>query len=544
MLVCAILLGIRVPESMREAVREHFPAELQADAGRHADPPAQGDASSQEHAEATRRAVEARARVMLDTAAVTILVAIWWITVALPIPATSLVPLLLLPLVGALPMAVVARAYADRSVFLFMGGFILALAIERWGLHRRIALHVVAAVGTQRRRLVLGFMIASALVSMWISNSATAMMLFPIALAVISALPREATAEGPADREHANFAAGLMLAVAYGASIGGIATPIGTPPNIVFLGQYHQLFPHAREISFVQWMVLWVPVVVAFIPLAWLVLTRITCRVGPSASTAGRDLISKQLRQLGRMKRPEALVLIAFVTAALLWITRSIPISDGANYGWASLLAQGLRWFGDGEPRIRADQIDDASVAIGIAFLLFIVPGDRDARGRRVPLMDWTTAQRLPWGILLLFGGGFAIAAGFEQSGLSYWLGRQLAGLGLTSPLLLVIAMCALVTFVTELTSNTATAQVMLPIAARLSLAVGVDPLLLMLPATIAASLGFMMPVGTPPNAIVFGSGHVPMKHMVRSGLILNILGIVLVTAAMFLIARPMLGLR
>jgi len=538
----ATLLSLPVPASMKRAVSERFAAELGATSP--APEPSSNDGRHQTEdegqPESRQVAVEARARVMLDTAAVTALMAIWWIFVALPIPVTSLVPLFLLPLVGALPLPVVARSYADRNVFLFMGGFILALAIERWGLHRRIALHVVGLVGTGRRRLVLGFMTASAVVSMWISNTATAMMLLPIGLAVCATLP---AASGEDEKAHRNFATALMLAIAYGANMGGIATPIGTPPNIAFLGQYRQLYPQFPEISFLQWMIIWLPLVVVFIPITWIVLTRLTCPIGPSPAVSGREWIRRELRELGTMRSPETSVLIVFVATALLWMTRSIPVTDETNYGWASCLAG---WLSSEESagRFQADRIDDASIAIAVAVLLFIIPASHGENGKRRALMDWTTAQRLPWGILLLFGGGFAIAAGFEYSGLSYWFGRQLEGLDLKSPLLLVIATCTLLTFLTELTSNTATAQVMLPIVARLSSASGLHPLLLMLPATISASFAFMLPVGTPPNAIVFGSGHVPMKAMVRSGLILNFIGIALVTLAVFFLAAPVLKIE
>ena len=490
---------------------------------------------------ASDRAVEARARVVMGTAAVTALVACWWMFVVLPIPVTSLLPLLLLPLVGALSVTRAARCYADSNIFLFMGGFIIALAIERWGLHRRLALHTIVFIGAGRRSVVLSFMVASAMISMWVSNTATTMMLLPIGLAVISSIeqPREPGSAG----RRSTFAAALMLGIAYGASIGGIGTPIGTPPNIVFRGLYHTLFPGSVEVTFLQWVLMWLPVIAVFLPVAWLVLTRWTCPVPAGTGVDARRLLKQELRELGPIRGPEMTVLLIFVCAAVLWMTRSLPIGTQGDYGWAALLA---RWFAqvDGAPpRIRVDAVNDATIAIGMAVLLFLIPAGRMPNGSRGALMDWETARRLPWDILLLFGGGFAIAEAFEETGLSHWCGQTLSTLGISAPLALVIATCLLVTFLTELTSNTATAQVMLPIMANLGQAAGIHPLLLMLPATVSASLGFMLPVGTPPNAIVFASGHIELKQMIRTGLILNLIGVVLVTAAMFLIAKPLLDL-
>ncbi len=507
LLLFVTLLLVPTPRSMREAAREHFAAGLPKDTRAILDGWGRPDAphDSGEYARAESLAVARRAKVMMGAAAVTTLVACWWITVAVPIPVTSLLPLLLLPIVGVVPIAVAARPYADSNVFLFMGGFIIALGIERWGLHRRIALHVVALIGTSRRTIVLGFMVATAAVSMWISNTATTMMMLPIGLAVIAAVFDSPEEGDKTDR--ANFAAALMLGIAYAASIGGIGTPIGTPPNTVFRGQFHALFPKAAEVSFAQWVLIWFPLVVLFVPVTWLVLVRLTCRVERSGTGAGRDVVRRQLRELGPMRRPERLILAVFLATALLWMTRSLPIGEGADLGWAYLVE---RWLkpADGSPSLYVPAyLNDATVGIGMAVFLFIIPAGRDDAGRRRALMDWETAQRLPWGVLLLFGGGFAIATGFEESGLSFWCGKVLAGLGLESPVLIVVATCLLLTFLSEITSNTAMTQVMLPIVAKLSGALGMHPLMLMLPATIAGSCGFMLPVATPPNAIVFSSG-------------------------------------
>ncbi|MHC4089405.1 MAG: SLC13 family permease [Planctomycetota bacterium] len=536
------LLVMPTPESMRAAVREEFADRIPDEVNRILGPE-QGSvvaADSSGYRRAEERAVEGRARVMLAAAAVTALVACWWITVAVPIPVTSLLPLVLFPLVGVLPIGQAAAPYANPNVFLFMGGFIIALAIERWGLHRRIALHIVRIVGTSRATIVLGFMLASAVLSMWISNTAATLMMLPIGMAIITAL--SGLDEGASSREQRNFSAALMLGIAYAASIGGVATPIGTPPNIAFRGQFAQLFERAPEISFGQWMMIFVPLVVVFLPVVWLVLVKVTCRVGQGRVQMGGRVIREELRRLGPMRRPEAAVLTVFLLTAVLWMTRSIPIGE-SNYGWSGSLERWLTPQGQATGLFRAGYVTDASVALAMAVLLFVIPAGRDDSARRRYLMNWATAQRLPWGILLLFGGGFSIAAGFKASGLSLWCGQAFAGIGLSNPLFVVLGTCLLMTFLTEITSNTATTQVMLPILARVSQTMGVNPLLLMLPATISASCAFMLPVATPPNAIVFGSGCIEMSRMVRSGIIINLIGVVLVTATFYLVAKPVLGI-
>ncbi len=467
-----------------------------------------------------------RARRMQRALAVTALVACWWVFVAIPIPATSLLPLALLPLLGVLDVRRVAASYADPNIFLFMGGFLIALAIERWELHRRIALRVCLVVGTGRRTIVLGFMVATALLSMWISNTATTMMMLPIALAVIAAMDELGHDDDPRRRE--NFAAALMLGIAYAASIGGVGTPIGTPPNIAYSGIFRQLFPDREPMSFARWTVMFVPLVAVFVPVVWLVLTRLTCPVAGGRAAAGRDVIRDHLHRLGPMTREQWLVLAVARLTGLLWMTRSIP-TDGGNLGWPLLLERCLTPADGSPPLFEARYVNDAVVAMTMAVLLFLVPA-RGGQGRTT-LLDWNTAARLPWGILLLFGGGFAIAGAFQHSGLSAWCGRQLAAMPIESPLALVAATCGLMTALTEITSNTATTQVMLPIIANAAVAVGADPQRLMLAATVSASCAFMLPVATPPNAIVFGSGHVTMGQMVRTGIVLNIVGVVLIVA-------------
>ncbi|MFH1417368.1 MAG: SLC13 family permease [Planctomycetota bacterium] len=537
------LLLCPTPESMREVVRQSFAEEIRPEVLRQLAESGQIDVGSESGAyrSVESRIVEPRARAMLAAAAVTALVACWWIAVAIPIPVTSLLPLVLFPIVGVMPIKEAAIPYANSNVFLFMGGFIIALGLERWGVHRRIALHIVRLIGSSRPNIVLGFMLASAMLSMWISNTAATLMMLPIAMAIISAI---ADLDEKADkRTHANFSAALMLGVAYAASIGGIATPIGTPPNISFRGQFARLFPDAPEISFGQWMLAFLPLVAVFLPLIWLVLVRISCPIPRGRLLVGREVIRRDLRNLGPIRCPEAAVLAVFAVTALLWMTRSIPI-DGVNYGWSGYLERILARAGSASPLFHAGYINDATVALGMAVLLFVIPAGRDDSGTRQHLMNWQTAQRLPWGILLLFGGGFSIAAGFRASGLSLWCGQSFAGIGIANPLVLVLCACLMMTFLTEITSNTATTEVMLPILAGVSIAMEVNPLMLMLPATISASCAFMLPVATPPNAIVFGSGHVDMRRMVRTGIIINLLGVVLITATYHFCVRPILGIE
>ncbi len=537
-----VLLLLPPPASMLRAARTHFRGRLAAETRAILSATGHADAASDSPAwqKAEQRAVLAHARIMMGAAALTCLVAVWWIFVAIPIPVTSLLPLLLAPLLGILPIKAAAAPYADPNVFLFMGGFIIALGVERWGLHRRIALYIIKIVGTGRATIVLGFMIATALLSMWISNTATTMMMLPIGLAVIAAFA--GLDEHTSDKSRKNFAAALMLGIAYSASIGGVGTPIGTPPNIVFQGQLKSLYPAAPEISFGHWMLLFLPLVVVFLPIAWLVITRIACRFETGHFKAGRQIVREQLANLGPLRGAEALMLAVFAATALLWMTRSIPIGEGHNVGWAWLLDRVLA-PADGAPhRYHARYIHDALVALGMATLCFILPAGRDKNGRRQFLMNWETAVRLPWGILLLFGGGFSIATAFKASGLSLWCGTAFAELGLHSPFGLIVSTCPLVMGLTEITSNTATTQVMLPILAKVSQAVGVNPLVLMLPATISASCAFMLPVATPPNAIVFGSGKVEMGRMVRTGLLLNAIAIVLITLLIYFLTGPLLG--
>jgi sodium-dependent dicarboxylate transporter 2/3/5 len=470
-------------------------------------------------------------------AAVSSLMACFWITVCIPIPVTSLLPIVLFPLFGIMGSKDAVKFYADDNIYLFMGGFIIALALERWALQKRVALLIALVVGTSPKRLVLGFLIATALMSMLISNTATAMMMFPIALAIIM---QTSELTGAEDK---NFALALMLAVAYGASIGGIATPIGTPPNIIFLGQFRQAFPDAPRLTFFSWGKVFLPLVAIFVPIAWFIITGIVARPKPGI-TAGRTIIAGELKKLGRLQGAEAKVLVVFIVTILLWVFRQpIRLEIITIPGWSQLL---------GNP----GYISDATVAITMAILFFIIPAggknrslengalnaaDSEDRQDRF-LMNWRTANRLPWGILLLFGGGFAIAGGFKESGLDVILGQSIKPLLNIHPIFIVAIICLLLTYLTELTSNTATTAALLPVMIGISKALNLNPLLLMVPATLSASFAFMLPVATPPNAIVFSSGYVPMSKMIKAGMILNIVGVILVTLWVYFVVLPAWG--
>jgi sodium-dependent dicarboxylate transporter 2/3/5 len=465
-------------------------------------------------------------------AAVALLMATWWITEAIPIPATALLPLILFPLLGILPAKDVSIRYADQNIFLFMGGFFIAMAMQRWGLHKRIALHIVRFLGTSPRRIVLGFMIATAFLSMWISNTATAMMMFPIGLAVImhaaNMIEKEKldikTAPGSF-----NFGIALMLGIAYSASIGGIATLVGTPPNIVFVGIFKSLFPKAPEIGFLDWLKIGLPLVLIFLPITWVYLTRIAVPPRIKKIPGGKDVIDADLRALGVMKRGEKLTLIVFVLVALAWIfRRNIDLGFLIVPGWSSLL--GIEKY-----------VHDSTVAIFGAILLFLLPVDFK---NRTFVLNWEWALRIPWGIILLFGGGFALAAGFQSSGLAQWIGERLSFLCGVPTIIMILCICLLLTFLTEVTSNTATTTMMMPVLGALAVATRVHPFLLMIPATMSASCAFMLPVATPPNAIIFGSGYLRIPDMARVGFFLNIIGAIIITLIVYFLVIPILKIN
>ncbi len=458
-------------------------------------------------------------------ASVAILMAVWWITEAIPIPATALLPVALFPLLGVMKGKATAGLYFNHIIFLFIGGFIIALAMEKWNLHRRIALKIIMFIGFSRSRIMLGFMIATFFLSMWISNTATTMMMIPMAMAIIAKMKDSFGAE-----KVGRFAVGLLIAVAYAASIGGTATLIGTPPNMAFSRILTIAFPNAPEISFTQWLMFALPFAALFLIIAWLLLSFVFAR-HKGALSADPEVFRAEYRRLGKMSYEEKIVFILFLLVAVLWLFRkTIDLGSFSIPGWSSFLP--VPGF-----------IDDGTVAIIVALMLFIIPSRTTNNGRRARLMDWETAVKLRWGIVILFGGGFALASGFVESGLAAYLGTQLAGLKQLPPLIIVIVVCTMLTFLTEITSNTATTEIFLPILAALAVAINVNPFLVMIPATLSASCAFMLPVATPPNAIVFGTGEVRMADMMRVGIYLNLIGIILITAAIYFLGVHVFGI-
>ncbi|UOQ95392.1 DASS family sodium-coupled anion symporter [Halobacillus shinanisalinarum] len=445
----------------------------------------------------------------------TIWIATWWISEAIPIPVTSLLPIVLFPITGGLDLDATTSSYGSDTIFLFMGGFIIALAMERWNLHKRIALAIISAIGTNTERIILGFMVATGFLSMWISNTATAMMMVPIGLAIIYQVA-DSLKNDPIDtsKENFNFGKALMLGIAYSASIGGLGTLIGTPPNTIFAGTIDELY--GIDISFARWMLFGVPIAIVLMAIAWVYLVKVAYPMKLREIPGGRKVISEERKALGNMSYEEKAVMTVFVITALAWISRSFILAP---------LVPG---------------IDDAVIAIAASIVLFIVPArHKEAKS----LMNWDTAKELPWGILLLFGGGLAIAAGFRDSGLAQWIGEQLTVLEGVSFFIILLAVIALVIFLTEITSNTATATMMFPIMASLSVAINVHPYSLMIGAGVAASCAFMLPVATPPNAVVFGSGYLRIPDMAKAGVWLNIISIFILAIAVYFLIPLVWGI-
>ena len=509
------------------------------------------------------------------------LMAVWWMTEALPLEATALLPLVLLPLTGVYtsqiqegdvvqvkelktaarvssiegnlatvsfktpegsiageyplgglakdaPFKRAAAPFADPAIFLFLGGFLIALAIEKWGLHRRIALLTVLGVGTQPSRLIGGFMLATGLISMWMSNTATTVMMLPIGLSVVKLLSASLGKGGTDDKagnsspDAANFATCLMLGIAYASSLGGFATLVGTPPNVYFKGFLDEKDIH---IGFFRWMVFATPLSLVYLLLAWLLMTKVLFPVRMANIPGGRELIKEEYHRLGPVSRGEWIVLVVFLSTALLWIVRE-PLTN-----W--------QWFADRVPLIHS--LDDSLIAMAGAIALFLIPVDP---ARHEFALDWKTALKLPWGVLLLFGGGLSLAAALTDSGLARWIGQQAAHAGSLPPMVQIVLIVAVIVFTGELTSNLAAVVAMLPILFEVAVALKIDPLLLCVPAVVAASCGFMLPVATPPNAIVFGAGHIRLGQMVRAGFWLDVAAIVLIPACLYLYGAWVLKIK
>lgn len=449
-------------------------------------------------------------------AAIAVLMAVWWITEAVPLSVTSLIPLVLFPLFGTVSGSKTAEAYMNSTIFLFMGGFIIAIAMEKWNLHKRVALAVIGVFGKNPSQIVLGFMLATGFISMWISNTATTLMIFPIGLAVLTKLENEFGKE-----RTKKFSIALMLSIAYAASIGGMGTLVGTPPNLVFARVYKIAFPDKPMILFADWMKFAVPITIVMLILTWIILAKIVYRTEKDL-IINREIIRTEKEKLGRTSFEEKIVLIIFLTTSLLWIFRGeLDLGLVKIPGWANIFP-------------KQDFIDDGTVAIGMALLLFLIPTKNKSNDTDF-ILDLSAIPKIPWDIILLFGGGFALAEGFVSSGLSKLIGQQFASFG-GMPLILIIALiCFSITALSELTSNTATAQIVLPILASLSIELKIEPMLLMVPATLAASFGFMLPVGTPPNAIVFSSQRLKVKDMVKSGIIVDLLSVIIITLFAYL---------
>jgi sodium-dependent dicarboxylate transporter 2/3/5 len=458
-------------------------------------------------------------------AAVAALMAAWWITEAIPLFATALLPLVLYPLLGIERGGVTAPIYFNSTIVLFLGGFIIALTMEKWNLHRRIALKIIRTIGGGPSRIVLGFMVAAAFLSMWVSNTATAIMMVPIGLAIILEMENDFGAE-----DTRAFSVGVMLGIAYACSVGGIATLVGTPPNLSLARIFEITFPDAPPLVFGEWIVMAFPISLALLVIAWLLITRVFFRV-PQHVTVDPTVVEEQTEKLGPVAYEEKAVLVVFGLTAFLWVFR-LPLQLGVVTipGWSQLLPF-------------PDLIDDGTVAIAMASLVFLIP-TRTPAAPAPTLAGRDVIPRLPWNIVLLFGGGFALAYGFQVTGLSILIGNAFSGLAGVPPFVLILMVCLSITFLTELTSNTATTEMILPILASVAVATDVHPLLLMVPATLSASCAFMMPVATPPNAIVFGSDRVRIPEMARIGLLLNLLGALVITASFMVLGRAIFGIE
>jgi sodium-dependent dicarboxylate transporter 2/3/5 len=451
------------------------------------------------------------------TAALGVWMATWWMSEAIPIFATALLPLAVLPITQSMNIKAVAAPYGHHLIFLFMGGFILALSMERWGLHRRFAFFSLRFVGAKPANIVGGFMLVTAILSMWVSNTATTIMMLPIAVSVID-LARSSEG-GPDEAGIKRFSLCLLLGVAYAASIGGVGTLIGTPPNLFLASFMKSELNH--EISFSAWMVFAVPLVIILLPLTWLMLTRVLYPVPTEELAGGAEIARREYAKLGSMNVGEKVTLVVFTTTALAWVSR--PYLTKLELGGGTPFAG----------------LSDAGIAITAALLLFAIPVNRE---KREFVMNWETAVKLPWGLLLLFGGGLSLAAAVKANGVGEYIGSLVGSMNGWPPLLLVLLVVAVIIFLTELTSNTATTATLIPILAALAPLLELEPLLLVVPAAVAASCAFMLPVATPPNAIVFGAGHVTISQMCRAGLWLNLICIVIVTFFSYALVLRMLG--
>ncbi len=472
-------------------------------------------------------------------AAVATLMAIWWMTEAIPLAATSLLPIVLIPALTERTVSEATAPYASSIVFLFLGGFLIAIAMEKWNLHRRVALLTLRRVGVEPTRIVLGLMLATGFLSMWVSNTATTLMMLPIGLSVLALVTERsggqqiAAAADPThhrpghvdpirDENLRRFGVCLVLAIAWSATMGGLGTLLGSPPNAIVAG--YAADELGRDIGFLEWMMLGFPLAITFILIGWVMMTRVLYRFHLKEIPGGRQMIDDEIHKLGTLSQGEKMVMIVFGSAAFLWV---VPGLLGSLPG----IGDNLGWFGD---------LDDTAIAIAAGIAMFLLPG----RGRSEMVLNWKDAEDgLPWGVLLLFGGGLSLAGAVASTGLDEWFGQQVSGLGVLPIVLLVATITALVLFLTEVTSNTATAATFIPVLGGVAVGIGTDPMTLLIPAAFAATCAFMLPVGTPPNAIVFGTGAVTIAQMARGGFVLNIIGIILITGFCYMLGGLALGL-
>ena len=443
------------------------------------------------------------------TLGVAILMATWWLTEAIPLPATGLLPLVLFPLLGISSIKDTAQAFSHPIIFLFMGGFIIGLAMQHTGLHKRIAYYIISKFKSSPKSLVFGFMCATAFLSMWISNSATAIMMLPIALSIITVFKEDKN-----DIKDNNFDKALVLSIAFSATIGGIATIIGTPPNTVMAAMLSEIYNY--EINFVDWLKIGLPTSIILLPITWIILTFLCFPLNSKASIKDK-VIKDKIKELGKISQDEIMVGIVFIITASLWISRK----------WLSTALDGV---------IPAGALNDSTIAIMAAIFLFIIPSNRPKRKR---LIDWQVAQNIPWGALILIGGGLSLATVINSSGLATWIGSLSSSLSNISIIFIVLICIVSIIVLTELTSNTATASTFIPIMGATALGLGQDPLLLIIPATLAASCAFMMPVATPPNTIAYASGHLKISDMIKAGIWLNIISIIIIGVIITLILGP-----
>jgi len=457
-------------------------------------------------------------------AAMIVFMAFLWVTEMIPLAVTSLIPIVFLPLIGVGKLSQITSYYAKPIIFLFLGGFLLAIGIQKTGLHKRIALFLLNKIGDKPHQLVLGFMLTTALMSMWISNTASVMVMMPVGLSVLDTAKKN----GLSGKSLVNLGLGIMLGLAYAADIGGMATIIGTPPNMVFNEMYTEMFPNLPSIGFVTWMIMVLPISVLFLFFGWLVLTKLIFKLPNTRIMGGHKIIVEEYKKLGKISPDEKRAGLIFLLAIVLWITGG-DVQIGENFtifGWRSLL--------------NLPEFKDASVAIFAAILLFVVPSSVK---ENKSILSWNDALKVPWGILLLFGGGMALAGGFQLSGLGEIVSNGFSQMQVQSPTVAVFSVSFVLTFLTEITSNTAITNLILPIIAEASKALDIDPRLLMIPATLSASCAFMMPVASPTQAIVFGSGYVKIKDMVKGGLLFNFIGILLVSVIFLVWGRFVLGI-